>query len=127
MKTTATNVNIEIQIDQQFIYYSTFQLLPGSRTTLYRSYRISKFSTVLFSLLLMLGEAVMKMHYLMNRPKQRNSSYGYQKKDISKHTMTEYLGDEKTHKAIKSRFLKNQLYGILYTTVLQVANVGAVF
>ena len=35
-----------------------------------------------------------------------NSSYGYQIMDISKHTMTKYLGDEKTHKAINNQFFK---------------------
>ena len=35
-----------------------------------------------------------------------NSSYGYQIMDRSKHTMTKYLGDEKTHKAIKNQFFK---------------------
>ena len=34
-----------------------------------------------------------------------NSYYGYQITDRSKHTMTNYLGDEKTHKAI-NQFLK---------------------
>ena len=29
-----------------------------------------------------------------------NSSYGYQIMDRSRHTITKYLGDEKTHKAI---------------------------
>ena len=33
-----------------------------------------------------------------------NSSYGYQIMDRSKHTMTKYLGDEKTHKAINNQF-----------------------
>ena len=35
-----------------------------------------------------------------------NSSYGYQIMDRSKHTMTKYLGDEKTHKAINNQFFK---------------------
>ena len=35
-----------------------------------------------------------------------NSSYGYQIMDTSKHTMTKYLGDEKTHKAINNQFFK---------------------
>ena len=35
-----------------------------------------------------------------------NSSYGYQIMDRSKHTMTKYLGDEKTHKAINNQFIK---------------------
>ena len=35
-----------------------------------------------------------------------NSSYGYQTMDRSKHTMTKYLGDEQTHKAIKNQFFK---------------------
>ena len=47
-----------------------------------------------------------------------NSFYGYQIMDRSKHTMTKYLGDEKTHKAIKNQFLKRlnivatDLYGV---------------
>ena len=35
-----------------------------------------------------------------------NSSYGYQIKDRSRHTITKYLGDEKTHKAINEKFFK---------------------
>ena len=35
-----------------------------------------------------------------------NSSYGYQIIDRSKHTMTKYLGDEKTHKATNNQFFK---------------------
>ena len=35
-----------------------------------------------------------------------NSFYGYQLMDRSKHTMTKYLGDEKTHKAINNQFFK---------------------
>ena len=31
-----------------------------------------------------------------------NSSYGYQTMDRSKHTMTKYLGQKQTHKAIKN-------------------------
>ena len=38
-----------------------------------------------------------------------NSSYGYQILDRSKHTMTKYLGDKKTHKAINNRFFKNSI------------------
>ena len=34
-----------------------------------------------------------------------NSSYGYQIMDRSKHTMTKYSVDEKTHKAINNQFL----------------------
>ena len=36
----------------------------------------------------------------------RNGSYGYQMMYLSKHTMTNYLGDEKTHKAINNQFFK---------------------
>ena len=36
----------------------------------------------------------------------RNSSYGYQLRDKSKHTMTKYLEDEKTHKAINNQIFK---------------------
>ena len=35
-----------------------------------------------------------------------NSSYDYQILDRSRHTITIYLGDEKTHKAIKEKFFK---------------------
>ena len=35
-----------------------------------------------------------------------NSSYGYQNMDRSRHTVTEYLNDEKTHWAINTRFFK---------------------
>ena len=35
-----------------------------------------------------------------------NSSYGYQIMDRSRHTITKYLGDEKTHKAINEKFFK---------------------
>ena len=35
-----------------------------------------------------------------------NSSYGYQILDRSKHTMTKYLGEEKTHKAINNPLFK---------------------
>ena len=34
------------------------------------------------------------------------NSYGYQIMDRSKHTMSKYLGDEKTHKAINNQFFK---------------------
>ena len=34
------------------------------------------------------------------------SSYGYQKMDRSKHTMTKYHGNEKTHEAINNQFFK---------------------
>ena len=45
-----------------------------------------------------------------------NSSYGYQIMDRSRHTITKYLNDEKTHKAIISKFSKklNQLNDNLY-------------
>ena len=36
-----------------------------------------------------------------------NSSYGYQILDRSRHIVTKYLSDEKTHKAIKSQLFKN--------------------
>ena len=35
-----------------------------------------------------------------------NSSYGYQIMDRSSHTITKYLNDEKTHKAINEPFFK---------------------
>ena len=35
-----------------------------------------------------------------------NSSYGYQIMDRSRHTITKYLNDEKTHKAINEPFFK---------------------
>ena len=35
-----------------------------------------------------------------------NSSYGYQIMDRSRHTITKYLNDEKTHKAINEPLLK---------------------
>ena len=35
-----------------------------------------------------------------------NCSYGYQILDISKHTLTKYLGDKKTHKDINNQFFK---------------------
>ena len=35
-----------------------------------------------------------------------NSSYGYQIMDRSKHAMTNYLGDQKTHEAINNQFFK---------------------
>ena len=45
-----------------------------------------------------------------------NSSYGYQYMDRSRHTVTKYLSDEKTHGAVNTKFFKrldninNQLY-----------------
>ena len=36
-----------------------------------------------------------------------NSSYGYQIMDQSRHTVTEYLSDKKTHAAINSKLFKN--------------------
>ena len=78
-----------------------------------------------------------------------NSSYGYQIMDRSRHTVTKYLTDEKTHSAINSKLFKrpnhitDQLYevergtcpvrnwaqrtnhcGILYITVTSSENVG---
>ena len=47
-----------------------------------------------------------------------NSSYGYQFMDRSRHTVTDYLNDEKTHGAIKTKFFKrldhinDQLYEV---------------
>ena len=35
-----------------------------------------------------------------------NSSYGYQIMDRSRHTITKYLNDEKTHKAINEPLFK---------------------
>ena len=35
-----------------------------------------------------------------------NSSYGYQIIDRSRHTVTKYLSDEKTHGAINTKFFK---------------------
>ena len=35
-----------------------------------------------------------------------NSSYGYQIMDRSRHTITKYLNDEKTHKAINEQLFK---------------------
>ena len=45
-----------------------------------------------------------------------NSSYGYQIMDRSRHTVTKYLNDEKTHSAIKSKMFKrlNHLTDQLY-------------
>ena len=48
----------------------------------------------------------------------RNSSYGYQITDRSRHTVTKYLSDKKTHAAIKSKLFKkldhvnNSLYEV---------------
>ena len=47
-----------------------------------------------------------------------NSSYGYQTMDRSRHTVTNYLNDEKTHGAINTNFFKrldhinDQLYEV---------------
>ena len=47
-----------------------------------------------------------------------NSSYGYQIMDRSRHTVTKYLNDEKTHAAINSKLFKelghvnNSLYEV---------------
>ena len=47
-----------------------------------------------------------------------NSSYGYQIMDRSRHTVTKYLSDEKTHGAINTKFFKrldhinDQLYEV---------------
>ena len=39
-----------------------------------------------------------------------DSSYGYQLMDRSKHTMKEYPGDKKNHKAIKNQFFQETQY-----------------
>ena len=39
-----------------------------------------------------------------------NSSYGYQKMDRSRHTVTKYLSDEKTHSAINNKMFKRLNY-----------------
>ena len=50
-----------------------------------------------------------------------NSSYGYQIMDRSRHTVTKYLSDEKTHGAINLKFFKrldhinDQLYEVELT------------
>ena len=47
-----------------------------------------------------------------------NSSYGYQIMDRSRHTVTKYLNDEKTHSAINNKlfkrlnFITDQLYEV---------------
>ena len=48
------------------------------------------------------------------------SSYGYQIMDRSRHTVTKYLSDEKTHSAINSKMFKrlNQIIGQLYEVEL---------
>ena len=40
-----------------------------------------------------------------------NNSYGYQIKDQSRHTLTKYLTDEKTHAVIKSKLFKKIDHG----------------
>ena len=51
-----------------------------------------------------------------------NSSYGYQIMDRSRHTVTKYLSDEKTHEAISTKFFKrldyinDQLYEVELAT-----------
>ena len=49
-----------------------------------------------------------------------NSSYGYQIMDRSRHTVTKYLSDEKTHSAINSKLFKrlNQITDHLYEVEL---------
>ena len=39
-----------------------------------------------------------------------NSSYGYQIMDRSRHTVTKFLSDEKTHGAINTKFFKRLNY-----------------
>ena len=54
-----------------------------------------------------------------------NSSYGYQIMDRSRHTVTKYLSDEKTHAAITSKLFKklDQLNNSLYEVELAKAEV----
>ena len=49
-----------------------------------------------------------------------NSSYGYQIMDRSRHTLTKYLSDEKTHSAINSKLFKrpNHIFDQLYEVEL---------
>ena len=56
---------------------------------------------------------------------QANSSYGYQIMDRSRHTVTKYLIDEKTHAAIKSELFKklDQLNNSLYEVELAKAEI----
>ena len=54
-----------------------------------------------------------------------NSSYGYQNMDRSRHTVTKYLSDEKTHAPINSKLLKrlDHLNNSLYEVELAKAEI----
>ena len=54
-----------------------------------------------------------------------NSSYGYQIMDRSRHTVTKYLADEKTHAAINSKLFKklDQVNNSLYEVELAKAQI----
>ena len=54
-----------------------------------------------------------------------NSSYGYQIMDRSRHTVTKYLSDEKTHAAINSKLFKrlDHLNNSLYEVELAKAEI----
>ena len=54
-----------------------------------------------------------------------NSSYGYQIMDRSRHTVTKYLSDEKTHGAINTKFFKrlNHINDQLYEVELAKAEI----
>ena len=55
-----------------------------------------------------------------------NSSYGYQIMDRSRHTVTNYLNDEKTHGAINTKFFKglDHINDQLYEVELAKAEIG---
>ena len=55
-----------------------------------------------------------------------NSSYGYQIMDRSRHTVTKFLNDEKTHGAINTKFFKrlNHINDQLYEVELAKAEIG---
>ena len=55
-----------------------------------------------------------------------NSSYGYQIMDRSRHTVTKYLSDEKTHSAINSKLFKrlNHITDQLYEVELVKSGIG---
>ena len=52
----------------------------------------------------------------------RNSSYGYQIMDRSKHTETKYLNDEKTHKTINEKMLEQCLKRALRSCTSKIKN-----
>ena len=54
-----------------------------------------------------------------------NSCYGYQSMDRSRHTVTKYLGDEKTHASINSKLFKklDHLNNSLYEVELAKAEI----